>query len=67
MKSCLQSIAIVGALYGFAPSTLAYGDDYQVPLDADINPNNYKAACPDYTKYAMRQQYVFAICFLTIR
>jgi hypothetical protein len=32
----------------------------QEPLRPAIDPLKYKAACPDYKNYAMRQQYVLA-------
>lgn len=32
------------------------GADVQEPLKAPIDPLRYKAACPDYKNYAMRQQ-----------
>jgi hypothetical protein len=32
------------------------GADIQEPLKAPIDPLKYKAACPDYKNYAMRQQ-----------
>lgn len=30
----------------------------QEPLRAPIDPTKYRAACPDYKNYAMRQQWV---------
>ena len=34
-----------------------FGAGTQEPLKAPIDPLKYKAACPDYKNYAMRQQY----------
>lgn len=42
------------------PSSLVAGLNAgeQDPLNANIDPNKYKAACPDYKSYATRPQYV---------
>jgi hypothetical protein len=32
------------------------GAQFQEPFKAPIDPLKYKAACPDYKNYAMRQQ-----------
>jgi hypothetical protein len=32
--------------------------DLQEPLRAHIDPTKYRAACPDYKSYSMRQQYL---------
>ncbi len=37
----------------------------QEPLQHPIDPNKYRAACPDYKTYAMRPQYVIAFMELT--
>lgn len=35
----------------------SYDDGVQEPLRAAIDPNKYRAACPDYKSYSMRSQY----------
>jgi hypothetical protein len=39
-------------------SASEYAGAEQEPLRAPIDPVKYKAACPDYKSYSMRQQYV---------
>jgi hypothetical protein len=61
MKTGSSIAAPIGALLTILSSVCAAYDPaegYQEPLGADIDPTKYKAACPDYKNYAMRQQYV---------
>lgn len=37
-------------------ASTSVGAEVQEPLKAPIDPLKYKAACPDYKNYAMRQQ-----------
>lgn len=57
-----QPLVYINTLFILASCVLGgfYDADggMQEPLGAGINPNKYKAACPDYKHYAMSQQYV---------
>jgi hypothetical protein len=60
MKTGSTIAAPFGALCAlFSAASIAYDPvaGYQEPLGASIDPTKYKAACPDYKNYAMRQQY----------
>jgi hypothetical protein len=58
MRPILSSI-LTGASLLFIPVSAGFGHSgEQEPMRAPIDPLKYKAACPDYKNYAMRQQYV---------
>ena len=54
MKSQLLSVGAI--LSGVVAAS--YDDGIQEPLHA-VDPNKYRAACPDYKQYSMRPQYVY--------
>ena len=58
MKSYLAALSL-GSLLPLQ-TVLANSKDayHQEPLKVDIDPVKYRAACPDYTHYAKRPQYV---------
>jgi hypothetical protein len=61
MKSWTHPVSSLGLLCaGFSCVSAAYDPvgGIQEPM---IDPIKYKAACPDYKNYAMRQQYVVSI------
>jgi hypothetical protein len=55
MKSQLLS---AGVLLSSSIVAASYDDGIQEPLRNIIDPNKYRAACPDYKQYSMRPQYV---------
>ena len=57
MKPATASFSF-GALLSLASVCAAEG---QEPLGQHIDPTKYRAACPDYKNYAMRQQYVHSL------
>ena len=54
MKSQLLSVGAI--LSGVVAAS--HDDGIQEPLHA-VDPNKYRAACPDYKQYSMRPQYVY--------
>ena len=59
MKSLLLPLSLAAVL----PSSLVaatYDEGIQEPLRNAVDPNKYRAACPDYKQYSMRPQYVSA-------
>lgn len=54
-------LVCVGALLSSSFVAAGYDDGSQEPLRAAIDPNKYRAACPDYKQYAMRPQYVIKL------
>lgn len=55
MRTTAVSFAIVAACVS---AIEAYGE--QNVLDYDMEPDRYKAACPDYLHYSMTPQYVWS-------
>lgn len=55
----------LGVLSALVSVSLGYeaAGGIQEPLHPPIDPTKYKAACPDYKNYAMRQQYVYPYQF----
>jgi hypothetical protein len=59
MKTAAYSLGLCALLSSVSASEYAGAE--QEPLRAPIDPVKYKAACPDYKSYSMRQQYVNAL------
>ena len=55
MKSQLLSLSL-GAILSTSLVAAAYDDGIQEPMQGYIDPNKYRAACPDYKQYSMRAQ-----------
>jgi hypothetical protein len=55
MKSHLFTLS-VGAVLSSHLVAAAYDDGIQEPFQGNIDPNKYRAACPDYKQYSMRAQ-----------
>lgn len=55
MKSQANRPRLVWSLC-FLSASAGVNAQIQEPLNANIDPLKYKAACPDYKNYAMRQQ-----------
>lgn len=55
MKSLLLPLSL-GAVLRSGLATASYQDIDQEPLHDAIDPNKYRAACPDYKQYSMRPQ-----------
>ncbi|KAJ4379838.1 hypothetical protein N0V86_005022 [Didymella sp. IMI 355093] len=53
MKSHLLSLSL-GTVPFLSLVAAAYDDGVQEPLHNQIDPNKYRAACPDYKQYSMR-------------
>ncbi|KZM24021.1 uncharacterized protein EKO05_0009334 [Ascochyta rabiei] len=53
MKSQLLPLSL-GAVLSLSYVAASYDDGIQEPLRAAIDPNKYRAACPDYKQYSMR-------------
>ena len=55
MKSHLLQLSL-GTILSSSFVAAAFDDGIQEPLQGNINPNKYRAACPDYKQYSMRAQ-----------
>jgi hypothetical protein len=58
MKANSTSLSLGLCSLFLSASATEYVGGNQEPLRAPIDPTKYRAACPDYKSYAMRQQYV---------
>jgi len=63
MKTIGASLSLGLCALFVSVSASEYAGADQEPLRTPIDPLKFRAACPDYKSYSMRQQYVDALTY----